>query len=52
MKFYRYKQLQRLAFLGFNDVYKEDASSLYKTSQQSTTAGVWVGTGRDQKRHL
>jgi hypothetical protein len=40
MKFYRYKQLQRLAFFGFDDVYKENASSLYKTSPQSTTAGV------------
>ena len=40
MKFYRYKQVQRLTFFGFDDVYKEDASSLSKKSPQSTTGGV------------
>jgi hypothetical protein len=40
MKFYRYKQVQRLTFFGFDDVYKEDASSLSKRSPQSTTVGV------------
>lgn len=40
MKFYRYKQLQRLTFFGYDDVYKTDASSLYKKSAQSTTAGI------------
>jgi hypothetical protein len=40
MKFYRYKQLQRLTFFGYDDVYKTDASSLYKKSAQSTTATV------------
>ena len=40
MKFYKYKQVQRLTFFGFDDVYKEDASTLSKRSPQSTTAGV------------
>jgi hypothetical protein len=40
MKFYRYKQVQRLTLFGFDDVYKEDESSLSKKSPQSTTAGV------------
>ena len=40
MKFYRYKQVQRLTFFGFDDAYVADASSLSKKSQQSTTAGV------------
>ena len=40
MKFYRYKQVQRLTFFGFDDDYKEDASSLSKRSPQSTTVGV------------
>ena len=40
MKFYRYKQVQRLTLFGFDDVYKENVSSLSKKSPQSTTAGV------------
>ena len=40
MKFYRYKQVQRLTFFGFDDVYKEDESSLYKKSPQSIGAAV------------
>ena len=40
MKFYRYKQVQRLTFFGFDDAYVADASSLSKKSPQSTTAGV------------
>ncbi len=40
MKFYRYKQVQRLTFFGFDDVYKEDESSLYKKSPQSIGATV------------
>ena len=30
MKFYRYKQVQRLTFFGFDDAYVADASSLSK----------------------
>ena len=40
MKFYRYKQVQRLTFFGFDDDYIADASSLSKKSPQSTTVGV------------
>ena len=40
MKFYRYKQLQRLTFFGFDDVLHDDPASFSKKSQQSTTAGV------------
>jgi hypothetical protein len=40
MKFYRYKQLQRLSFFGFDDAYVDDASSLSKKSPQSTTVAV------------
>ena len=40
MKFYRYKQVQRLTFFGFDDVYKEKASSLNKKSPQSANATV------------
>jgi hypothetical protein len=40
MKFYRYKQVQRLTFFGFDDVYKEDESSLYKKSPQSIAGAV------------
>jgi hypothetical protein len=40
MKFYRYKQVQRLSFFGFDDVYKEDESSLSKRSPQSIGAAV------------
>jgi hypothetical protein len=40
MKFYKYKQIQRLTFFGYDDVYKTDESSLYKKSVQSTTAAV------------
>ena len=35
MKFYKYKQVQRLTFFGFDDVYVNDASSLSLTSPQS-----------------
>ncbi len=31
MKFYRYKQVQRLTFFGFDDAYVADASSLSKS---------------------
>ena len=40
MKFYKYKQLQRMAFFGFDDLNRADASSLSKKSPQSTTAGI------------
>ena len=40
MKFYRYKQVQRLTFFGFDDDYIADASSLSKKSPQSTNAAV------------
>ena len=40
MKFYRYKQVQRLTFFGYDDVYVNDASTLSKKSPQSTTVGV------------
>jgi hypothetical protein len=40
MKFYKYKQLQRMAFFGFDDLNRADASSLSKKSPQSTTATV------------
>ena len=40
MKFYRYKQLQRLTFFAYDDIYKTDASSLYKKSPQSRTVEI------------
>jgi hypothetical protein len=40
MKFYRYKQLQRLTFFGYDDVLHDDPASFSKKSQQSTTTGV------------
>jgi hypothetical protein len=40
MKFYRYKQLQRLTFFGYDDIYKTDTSSLYKNSPQSRTVEI------------
>ena len=39
MKFYRYKQVQRLAFFGFDDVLINNAGSLSKRSAQSI-AGI------------
>ena len=36
MKFYRYKQLQRMTFFGFDDLNIADTSSISKTSSQST----------------
>ena len=40
MKFYRYKQVQRLTFFGFDDDYIADASSLSKKSPQSINVAV------------
>ena len=39
MKFYRYKQLQRMTFFGFDDLNINDTSSISKTSSQSA-AGI------------
>ena len=39
MKFYRYKQLQRMTFFGYDDLNKADTTSVFKTSAQST-AGI------------
>ncbi len=36
MKFYRYKQLQRCTFFGFDDLNLLDDRSVFKTSPQST----------------
>jgi hypothetical protein len=38
MKFYRYKQVQRLTFFGFDDVYFNNNDSLSKRSPQSVAA--------------
>ena len=35
MKFYRYKQLQRMTFFGYDDLNKADNSSIFRTSAQS-----------------
>lgn len=35
MKFYRYKQVQRLAFFGFDDELFDNAASLSKRSAQT-----------------
>ena len=35
MKFYRYKQVQRLTFFGYDDILKDDATSFSKTSPTS-----------------
>ena len=43
MKFYRYKQLQRLTFFGYDDLIKTN-ESLSKTSPQTTTNGVNADT--------
>jgi len=40
MKFYKYKQVQRLTFFGFDDAYIADESSLSKRSSQSTSVRV------------
>ena len=36
MKFYRYKQVQRLTLFGYDDILKTDQTSFLKTSPQST----------------
>ena len=45
MKFYRFKQVQRLVFFGYDDVLINDAGSLSKRSKQSA-----VGIDHDTKR--
>ena len=45
MKFYKYKQVQRLIFFGYDDVLINDAGSLSKKSKQSA-----VGINNDTKR--
>jgi hypothetical protein len=40
MKFYRYKQVQRLTFFGHDDILKMDNNSLSKTSEQTTAVNV------------
>ena len=39
MKFYKYKQLQRMTFFGYDDLNIDDTSSISKTSSQSA-AGI------------
>jgi hypothetical protein len=45
MKFYRYKQVQRLTFFGYDDILKLDNDSLLKTSEQTG-----IGINFDTKR--
>ena len=45
MKYYRYKQLQRLTFFGYDDILKNDNDSLSNTSAQTTAVDI-----RDTKR--
>jgi hypothetical protein len=40
MKFYRYKQVQRLTFFGYDDFYRDDPNSFSKKSPLSVTVGV------------
>jgi len=40
MKYYRYKQVQRLTFFGYDDILKNDNNSLSKTSAQTTAVDV------------
>ena len=41
MKYYRYKQVQRLTFFGNNDILKLDNNSLSKTSEQTTDVNLY-----------
>ena len=40
MKFYRYKQLQRLTFFGYDDILHDDVTSFSKKSPQSRTIDI------------
>lgn len=44
MKFYRYKQIQRLTFFGYDDLLRADVSSFSRTSAQSTNADTQQDT--------
>lgn len=46
MKYYRYKQVQRLTFFGYDDIFKDDNASLSKTSAQTTAVNVDNDTKR------
>jgi hypothetical protein len=46
MKYYRYKQVQRLTFFGYDDIFKSDNASLSKTSAQTTAVNVYNDTKR------
>ena len=46
MKYYRYKQVQRLTFFGYDDIFKTDNASLSKTSAQTTAVNVDNDTKR------
>jgi hypothetical protein len=46
MKFYRYKQVQRLTFFGYDDIFKKHNASLSKTSAQTTAVNVENDTKR------
>jgi hypothetical protein len=46
MKYYRYKQVQRLTFFGYDDILKNDNNSLSKTSAQTTAVNVYNDTKR------
>ena len=41
MKYYRYKQVQRLTFFGYDDILKNDNNSLSKTSAQTTDVNLY-----------
>ena len=38
MKFYKFKQVQRLVFFGYDDILRTDSGSVSKKSKQSTTS--------------
>jgi hypothetical protein len=46
MKYYRYKQVQRLTFFGYDDIFKTDNGSLSKTSAQTDALNVDNDTKR------
>ena len=46
MKFYKYKQVQRLTFFGYDDILKTDTTSFTKTSTQTTAVNVNSDTKR------
>jgi len=46
MKYYRYKQVQRLTLFGYDDIFKTDNASLSKTSPQT----IAINVDNDTKR--